>query len=452
MGDRPERFRAAAQASSVGIDREETTATSRSREVRSEPGAEGVDPQRKAKGGNQEMMKKRWVALLSILTLVTLVTPGSAQQAGPIKIAFLASLSGPFTIWGVQVRDGMKMAIAEVNEKGGVLGRPLELVERDDKNNPSEGITAFKYLVEREGVIAAGGMISSDVGLAVSREAEALRVPYFLTMSGSHAILKKSSRFTFRTCLPAAPMNMEPIAALIQGRKYTRVGAIVADYAWGHAIRESIEKSIKPMPGIRLQLEIAPVPERDFTPYLRKLTGLDPELIIATGHPPGNPTITRQAIEMGMKALVIGSWYPTDLMVQRVGDLMFGRFVDYACADFESPAYQRLGERFYATYKLFFDNNAFSGYVMVKLVADAIQKTRSTDPKIIADAIRTGKFVQEGYAWPVSYTEWGEMKEAAPILYTFEKGSPPGKINPGAAWRPNIIFRSPPIQPYVPAD
>ena len=398
------------------------------------------------------MIKKRWVALLSIVALAALVAPGSAQPAGPIKIAFLASLSGPFTIWGVQVRDGMKMAIAEVNEKGGVLGRTLELIERDDKNSPSEGITAFKYLVERESVVAAGGMISSDVGLAVSREAETARVPYFLTMSGSHAILKKSSRFTFRTCLPAAPENMQPIAALIQARKYTRVGAIVADYAWGHAIRESIEASIKPIPGVRVQVEIAPVPERDFTPYLRKLTGLDPELIIATGHPPGNPTIARQSIEMGMKALVIGSWYPTEFMVERVGELMFGRFVDFSCADFESPAYQRLAERFNGTYKRLFDHNAFSGYVMVKMVADAIQKTRSTDPKIIADAIRTGKFVQEGYAWPVSYTEWGEMKDAEPILYTYEKGTPPGKVNPGATWRPKVIFRSPPIQPYVPAD
>ncbi len=397
------------------------------------------------------MMKRRWVALLSILTLVTLVTPGSAQQAGPIKIAFLASLSGPFTIWGVQVRDGMKMAIAELNEKGGVLGRKLELVERDDKNSPSEGITAFRYLVEREGVIAAGGMISSDVGLAVSREAETARVPFFMTMSGSHAILKKSSRFTFRTCLVAAPETMEPFAALIKARNFTRVGAIVADYAWGHAIRESIEQNIKPLPGMKVQIEVAPVPERDFTPYLRKLQFLDPELIIATGHPPGNPVITRQAIELGMKGLVTGSWSPTEFMVERVGELMFGRFVDSACVDFDHPEYQKLAEKYKGIYQRFFDNSAFSGYVTVRMVADAIQKTKSTDPKAIADAIRTGRFVQPGYAWPVSYTEWGEMKDATPILYTYQKGDP-GKINPGAIWRPNVIFRSPRVQPYVPKE
>ena len=400
-------------------------------------------------------MRTRWTAVFGGTVLIAVVAAsvaGWAQPAGPIKIAFLASLSGPFTSWGVQVRDGMKLAIAEVNAAGGVVGRKLELVERDDKNNATEGITAFKYLVEREGIVAAGGMISSDVGLAVSREAEALRVPYFLTMSGSHVILKRASRFTFRTCLPAAPMIIEPLVALIKERKYTRVGAIVADYAWGHSQREAIERLVKPLPGVRFQLEVAPVPERDFTPYLRKLQALDPEIILATGHPPGNPTIARQAIELGMKALVIGSWYPTEVMVQRVGETMFGQFVDYSCVDFENPAYQRLAEKYHASYNRLLDNNAFSGYVIVKMVADAIQKTRSTDPAVLAEAIRKGRFIQEGYGWALSFTEWGEMKEAAPILYTYEKGSPPGKVNPGATWRPKVLFRAPVAQPYVPAE
>ena len=174
----------------------------------------------------------------------------------------------------------------------------------------------------------------------MSREAEALKVPVFLTMSGSHQILTKESRYTFRTCLPAAPMNMGYIAGLIKERGYKRVGVIVADYAWGHAIRQSVEKHIKPLPGVQMQIEVAPVPERDFTTYLRKLQAMNPELLIATGHPPGT-TILRQAIELGMKGPIIGPWYPTEFTVERVGELMYGRFVDYSCADFESRPTRR---------------------------------------------------------------------------------------------------------------
>lgn len=390
-------------------------------------------------------------SILGLAALAVLALPAAATAQEPIRFGLVTSFSGPFTIWGVQVRDGMKMAVEELNAAGGVLGRKLEVVERDDRNNPNEGITAFRYMVEREGIVAAGGMISSDVGLAVSRQAESLQVPYFLTMSGSHEILKKGSRFTFRTCLPAAPENMESIAALIKDRKYTRVGVITADYAWGHSLREAVETLIKPLPGVKLQIEVAPVPEKDFTPYLRKLQGLDPELLIATGHPPGAPTITRQAIELGMKAFIVGPWYPTEFMVQRVGPSMFGRYVDYSCADFEHPAYKALAEKYNKAYKRLFDNNAFSGYAMVKMVADAIKRSNSADPKVVAETIRKGSFAQPGYGWALAYTEWGEMKAAQPLLYTYEKGDP-GAINAGADWRPKVFFRSPPVQPYVPKE
>lgn len=396
-------------------------------------------------------MVRRRIAMVCLAATAAFALPGALQAQATIKFGFVSSLSGPFTPWGVQVRDGMKMAVEELNDKGGVLGRKLEIIERDDKNNPNEGITALRYMAEREGIVAAGGVISSDVGLALSRQAESLQIPYFLTMSGAHEILRKSSRFTFRTCLPPAPANIESIAAMIRDRKYSRVGVIVADYAWGHSVREAVDSLIKPMAGVKLQMEVAPVPEKDFTPYLRKLQGLDPEVIVAIGHPPGAPTITRQAVELGMKALIIGPWYPTEFMVQRVGESMFGQFVDYSCVDFENPAYKQLAERYNKTYKRMLDNNAFSGYAMVKIVADAIQKSNSADPKAVADAIRRGTFELPGYAWALSFTEWGEMKAAKPILYTYEKGDP-GAINAGATWRPKVIYRSPPVQPYVPKD
>jgi hypothetical protein len=85
------------------------------------------------------------------------------------------------------------------------------------------------------------------------------------------------------------------------------------------------------------------------------------------------------------------------------------------------------------------------------MVAESVAKTKSTDPKAVATAIRTGRFQIDGYAWPLSYTEWGEMKETAPILYTYEKAAA-GKINPGANWRPKVVFRSKATQPYVPGE
>jgi ABC-type branched-subunit amino acid transport system substrate-binding protein len=159
----------------------------------------------------------------------------------------------------------------------------------------------------------------------------------------------------------------------------------------------------------------------------------------------------RQAIELGLKGPIIGPWYPTEFTVERVGELMFGRFVDYSCADFESASYQRLAERYHAATKRLLDNNALSGYAIVKMVSAALATSKSADPKTVAQAIRSGRFQVDGYAWPLSFTEWGEMKEAAPILYTYEKGAA-GKINPAAAWRPKVVYRSKTTPPYVPGE
>ena len=130
---------------------------------------------------------------------------------------------------------------------------------------------------------------------------------------------------------------------------------------------------------------------------------------------------------------------------------MYGRFVDYSCADFESPAYQALAARYHAATKRLLDNNALSGYAIVKIVAETVASSGSSDPKAVAQAIRSGRFQVDGYAWPLSYTEWGEMKEAAPILYTYEKGAA-GKMNPTATWRPKVVFRSSTTRRMSPAN
>ncbi len=384
-----------------------------------------------------------------LVALGLLASLGGAQ-ARPLKVAFLSSLSGPFAFWGVNARDGMRMAVAELNEAGGVLGRPVEFVERDDRNNPAEAISAFRALVEREGIAAAGGVISSDVALAASREAETLRVPLFLTMAGSDAILRRSSRFTFRTCLAAAPMYVQAIATMVQHARHTRVGQIIADYAWGHSIRQAVERYVAGLPGVSVQTEVAPVTAADFTPYLRRLQAFEPQLMIIAGHPPGNPVIVRQAAELGVRQQFIGSVLPPELMVQRGGDAVFGRFLDYSCVDFTAPAFRQLAAKYYSLYRRYFDNSAFSGYVMVRMVAEAARSAGSTDPVAIANQIRRMRFVQPGYAWPLSYTEWGEMKEVRIVFFTIERGEAAGGICPGCGWAQRYQFRSSPVQPYVP--
>lgn len=397
------------------------------------------------------MRKWGWMAAGGLLLAVAVgVVP--AAPAGPLRVAFLGPLSGPFAFWGTNARDGMRMAVEELNAAGGVLGRPVELVERDDRNNPAEAISLFRSLAEREGIVAAAGTISSDIGTALAREADQLQVPVFLVRAGAHTILKKTSRYTFRTCLVASPMYVQASAALIQYAKYTRLGAIIADYAWGRSYMQWLDRFVRSVPGMQIQIEVAPVATSDFTPYLRRLQGFNPQFLDIGGHPPGIPVIVRQAAELGFRQQMFGAHNPPEWIVQRAGEALFGRYVDYTCADFTHPTFRRLAERFFGTYRRYLDDNAFAGYTVVKMVAEAARRVGSPDARRIADVIRRGRFVQPGYGWPLSFTDWGEMKEARPILFTLHRGEFPGGVCPGCGWVQKFEFRVPRLEPYVPEE
>lgn len=376
--------------------------------------------------------------------------PGAAAPEGdPIRIGFLGELSGPFAIWGVPARNGMRLAVADINAQGGVLGRPLELVERDTQGTPDEGVTALRGMIDRDGIVAAGGLISSDVALATARVAEEDQVPLFLVKAGAGAILTTDSRYTFRTCLPAAPMNMGPLAEFIESEGLTRVGAMIADYAWGRAIEDAINDLIAPM-DIDLQIEVAPVGESDFTTYLRRFEGFDPEIIIATGHPPGAAPLTQQAADLGLDAFVVGPNAPIGAVFAGVGNAAFDRYVDFSCADYASADYQELAARYHAQFNDFMEDDAVSGYGQVLMIAEAIEAIGEPDPVQIAAYLHENSFDLPGYAWDLEWTEWGEFANAQPILLLLREQDPPEGVNPGANWYPEVIFQSAPIEPYVP--
>lgn len=378
-------------------------------------------------------------------------TAAAAPEGDPIRIGFVGELSGPFAVWGVQVVAGMQMAIDDINGDGGVDGSPLELVQRDTGGTPEEGVSALEGIIEQDGVVAAGGTISSDVGLATARTAEELETPLFLVKAGSGRILTQESRYTFRTCLPAAPMTMGPVAQYLESEGITSAGAIIADYEWGQSVRGAMEEQLGAVEGLELQVEVAPVPEQDFTTYLRALEGIDPGMIVATGHPPGTGTITRQAAELGLDVPVVGPYAVWPAVLEGVGEAAYGRYADFDCADYAGEEYQELATRFVETAGLpFMEDDAVAGYGIVTMVAEAVTETGGTDPVAIAEYLHGASFDLPGYAFDMAWTEWGELAQAQPILSIAEQGAAPEGVTAGLDWYPTTLFQSEPLEPYVP--
>jgi branched-chain amino acid transport system substrate-binding protein len=380
----------------------------------------------------------------------------SARAAAPIKLGAITPLTGPFTPWGIQVRAGMALAVNEINRSGGVKGRGqgrlLNLAVADDQStNTNAAIDGFRRLTQQEGVVAVGGIINSAVGLATSRLAEEAKIPLFLVKSGNNEILTTNSRYTFRTCLPAAAMVAVSVARLAQQRGIGSVGVMIADYAWGQSFKSSLEEEAKKAPNIRFNIQVAPVPTTNFTPYLRAFG--DVSLIVATGHPPGAPLILAQSGQLGLKAPVVGAYNPYSLTAKNAGSSAFGRWSDFKCMATGTKAYKTLAKRYLKTFPQneFFEDDALAGYAYVKIVAEAIRNV-GPNSQAIATYIHSHTFNIPGYAWPLRWTAWGEMVGARPQLAVLTKGAPPeqGLNTASTTFWPRVIFRSPALTPYRP--
>jgi branched-chain amino acid transport system substrate-binding protein len=368
----------------------------------------------------------------------------------PIKIGQLSDLTSTFTPWGVQVRDGMALAAKEINEAGGVNGRMIEIFVQDSENDGDIGVDRFERLVE-EGVVAVGGILSSGVGAPVAAVAEQLQVPLFLVKSGTEAALTANSRYTFRTCLPSAPMVAAPVLQYAQEQGFTKVGAIVADYPWGQSFKSAMENTFDG-PGIEYTIEVAPVPpSTDFTPFVRAMADFGAELIIATGHPPGNAAIVTLSADLHDVG-VTGAWTPPDLSVGGLQDLAIGRFSDFACADYFSDSYADLARRYLAfSDNQFMSDDAVAGYGIVTMVAEAVGAV-GDDRTAIAEYLHANTFDLPGYAHTMGWTEWGELAESAPIFFRISAGPAPEGLNEAGDWWLELLSHAAPLTPYVPGQ
>jgi branched-chain amino acid transport system substrate-binding protein len=373
--------------------------------------------------------------------------------AEPIKIGQLSDLTSTFTPWGIHVTDGMALAAKEINEAGGVNGRMIEIVIQDSENDPDAAATAWDRLVE-EGVVAVGGILSSGVAPTAAGLAESDQIPVFFTKAGTPVSLTQDSRYTFRTCLPAAPMVAAPVLQYAQEQGLTNVGVIVADYAWGQGFAAAVEHDFEGSGIDYGEIQVAPVPPTtDFTPFVRAMADAGAQMVIATGHPPGGAAIVGLSADLIGDVPVTGAWTPPERSLALIDpETAIGRFTDFTCADFTSESYADLARRYLAfSDNTFMADDAVSGYAIVTMVAEAVEAV-GDDPTAIAEYLHANSFDMPGYAHPLSWTEWGELAEAQPIFYMISAGPAPEGLNEAGDWWIEVLSQSDPLEPYVPEN
>ena len=253
-------------------------------------------------------MRKEFV--VSVLAAATaamgfaLAAPLNAAEK-PIVVGFIHSMSGPMSMYGISSEAGGKIALEEINAAGGILGRPLKMVTRDDKLNPEVGLREAKDLVLSENADFLTGTISSAVGIAISNYAKREKKLFFPTIAQSSSMTEENfHRYIFRTTTNTVPyFGYAPAIALAQTKKAKKIITLGFDYESGrNGVKMFKEKYLELVPDAKIIEELwTPLNTTDFTPFITKIanSGAD-AFFLGAIYGGGELAFTKQAAAFGL--------------------------------------------------------------------------------------------------------------------------------------------------------
>ncbi len=348
------------------------------------------------------------IRVLALLVAVSaLLAPAPAAAQGPIKIGEITSFSGigaPFT---APYRAAIDMAVDEVNAKGGVLGRKIEVIFRDDKGQPAEAVKHAQELVASEKVHLISGTFLSNVGLAVSDWARQNRVLFVAAEPLTEALTwSKGHGYVFRV-RPNTYEQGRMLAEKAARLKYTKWATIGPNYEYGKRAWETFRDRLKELkPDVQVVGEQWPTLAKiDASAEVGALLAKSPDALYVSLFGSDWLNFVREAKKRGLfdKMFVVGILLGEPEYIDPLGlEAPEGMLVTgYPWYDAPSPAHRD----FVGRYLKRTDKNpalgSLVGYITYLSIFEAIKKAGSTD---------TDKLVAAFQGLTVSQTPIGPIK------------------------------------------
>ncbi len=316
---------------------------------------------------------------------------GEVAKPETIKIGGMAPLTGALAIYGVTTTNGAELAVKEINENGGVLGKKIEYVMLDTKGDSTEAVMAYNKLVD-EKVAGIIGEVTSKPTLAVAEVAVQDNMP-LITPTGTQVDITEVGPNIFRVCF-TNPYQGKVLAITSKERLGANTVAVMlnnsSDYSDGIAkafIEESEKLGMKVM-GVEGYSD----GDKDFRPQLTKLAAMNPDVILIPEYYEQAALIATQAREVGVKSIFVGSdgWdgIAKTLDQSAYAAIENSYFTNHFSMEDQSEKIQDFLKDYREAYKE--DPSAFSalGYDAVYMMKSAIEKAGSTDKQKIVDALK----------------------------------------------------------------
>ena len=230
-----------------------------------------------------------------------------AQGETPIKIGMHDPLTGTYAAEGDSEVKGAKMALAEINAKGGLLGRKVDLVIEDDNANAGLAAQKAHKLIEQDKCQFLMGAVSSATALSVNQVAHDKKTLYMVTGGHTDPVTGSECHWTtFRICT-----TTYMLAAGLAATLYKKFGGkwyfITPDYAFGHTLQASYAKLLKDLGGTSLGNSLSPLGSTDYTSYLIKAQQSKPDVLVLLVDGQDLVNCMKQAAQFGLtKQFAIG--------------------------------------------------------------------------------------------------------------------------------------------------
>ncbi|MBU6436848.1 MAG: ABC transporter substrate-binding protein, partial [Betaproteobacteria bacterium] len=255
-------------------------------------------------------MKTLTKALLS--TAVAACLSAAAFAAEPIKIGVSGPFTGGSSSMGVSMRDGVRLAAEEINKAGGVLGRPIQLVERDDEAKNERGVQIAQELINREKVVATVGFINTGVSLASQRFYQEAKIPVMNNVATGTIVTRQfpndPDNYVFRNACPDNIQSPMIVEEAVTRRGFKKVAILADSTNYGQLGRADLEKALAAKGVKPVAEEKFNVGDVDMTPQLLKAKQAGAEVILTYGIGPELAQIANGMTKLGWKVPMIGSW------------------------------------------------------------------------------------------------------------------------------------------------
>ena len=355
-------------------------------------------------------------------------------QADKIKIGHLTPLTGFLGALGEYAVLGMRMAEEEINKAGGVMGRQIEVMS-EDSVNPATAATKAQRMLERDGATLLFGEINSASAKTIMQVA-ARNKRLFMSVGARSDVLrgKDCNRYTFHVDIPVTVMVNAVGQALmrdnlVKGKKFF---SLTSDYLFGHDLSKAAKSFFAANQGSLIGDELIPTDATDFSPYLLKIRQARPDVVSTNLGGNQVTNFVKQYAEFGLPYPVVGFNLNTaDAWAAGDGNLG-GIWPTVWHHDLDVPGSKAFVAAFMKKHGKRPENHAWIEYVSLKILAQAINATKSTDTeKLIAyfetqaefDLLKARKgyfrswdhqLVQEAY--PFTVKPKGQAKDKQDLL------------------------------------